>query len=130
MSNGLSGELRTAISSIQSKSAEVSSSDFLSDVASARVTEAKSQITFAKSGVDRNQRQLDDVEAKLNPPPTKEVSSGKGGSKTVVDTEEVRKLEGIKGNISAQLAQSKAAVESAESEAQTAAIDALKASGL
>lgn len=130
MSNSVAGELRTAISSIRNKSAEVSNSTFLEDIQGSRVESAKSQISFAQSGVQRNQMQVDDINSKLNPPPTKEVSSGKSGSKTVVDQEEVRKLESSKRSAEAQLSEAKSQVQEAEQEASIASQEALQQSGL
>lgn len=130
MSNSVAGELRTAISSIRNKSAEVTNSTFLEDIQGSRVESAKSQISFAQNGVQRNEMQVDDINSKLNPPPTKEVSSGKSGSKTVVDTEEVRKLESSKKSAESQLSDAKSKVEAAEQEAQIASQDALAQSGL
>jgi len=130
MSNSVAGELRTAISSIRNKSAEVSDSTFLEDIQGSRVQAAKSQISFAQNGVQRNEMQVDDINSKLNPPPTKEVSSGKSGSKTVVDTEEVRKLESAKKSAEAQLSDAKSDVQAAEQEAAIASQEALAQSGI
>lgn len=130
MSNSVASELRSAISSIRDKSAEVSDSDFFSDLAEGRVEAAKGQITYAQNSVNRLELQLDDVNSKLNPPPTKEVSEGCGGTKTVVDREAEQRLLGDKRNIQSQLETAKSSVDEAEQEAQIAAMDALEKAGI
>ena len=130
MSNSVAGELRSAISSIRNKASEASNSSFLEEIKGSRVEAAKSQIGFAQNGVLRNERQVDDINSKLNPPPTKEVSSGKSGSKTVVDTEEVRSLESKKTVAEGGLNTAKTQVQNAEQEAQIATQEVLSQSGI
>jgi hypothetical protein len=132
MSNGtnLAGELRTAISTIRTKTSEVSNSSFLEQVKGSRVDSARNQIKFAEGSVLRNQSLLDTILSKLNPPPTKEVSAGKSGTKTVVDEDEKRRLEAQKGNTEAQLNDAKGQVATAQQEADIASQEALSQSGI
>jgi hypothetical protein len=132
MSNGtnLSGELRTAISTIRTKTSEVSNSSFLEQIQGSRVDTARNQIKVAEGSVLRNQSVLDSILSKLNPPPTKEVSAGKSGTKTVVDEEEKRRLEAQKGNTETQLNDAKGQVATAQQEAEIAAQEALSQSGI
>lgn len=122
--------LKTAISQAQSKSAEqTADSSFDKDLLKAKVTSAQSNVKLKEGRVNSYQLQLDDVQKKLSPPPTKQESQGKK-TVTVVDKQEVRKLESQKTQITAQINQAKSDVEDARAEANKAANEAIQLTGL
>jgi hypothetical protein len=132
MSTELQGAISSAISQANDKAAQKSEGSFNEQVAKDRVATANSRISVAESKVNRNQGEMAKIQEQLSPPPTKEVSEGgkNGGTKTVVDQDEVRKLNSQKNNISTQLAQAQQEVQKAQADAQAAAGEAIKQSGV
>ena len=110
--------ISSAISQANAKSAEKSEGNFSEQVARDRVSAAQSRIGVAESKVDRASGEKAKIDEQLMPPPTKDVSTGgkSGGTKTVVDQEEVRRLNSSKANFDSQIAQAKQEVEKAQAE--------------
>lgn len=132
MSTELQGAISSAISQANDKAAQKSEGGLIEQVAKDRVASANSRISIAESKVNRNQGEMARIQEQLSPPPTKEVSEGgkNGGTKTVVDQDEVKKLNSQKNNISTQLAQAQQEVQKAQQEAQSAAGEAIKQAGV
>jgi hypothetical protein len=128
--SALTSSLRTAISTASTKSADVQAGTFEQSVAADRAASARSRVTSKQNEEKALLTTLDNILALLNPPPTKEVSDGKGKTKTVVDTEEVRKLEIRRNSTQAQINQARADVSVARDEADTASTQALTAAGV
>ncbi|MBT6844079.1 MAG: hypothetical protein HOA17_09865 [Candidatus Melainabacteria bacterium] len=132
MTAGVKSQLRSAISSVQSKASEVASGVFSQDVAADKATQSQSIVRIKENVASSREKDLDNTMEKLNPPPTKDVDSGgkNGGTKTVVDKEEVARLEGQKNNLQGQLEIAKSDVEDAKSEASNASTAALEKAGI
>jgi hypothetical protein len=128
----IKSQLRSAISDVQSKAAEVSSGEYHQDVAADRAAQAHNVTKVKENLVSARQRELDNILEQLSPPPTKEVSEGgkNGGTKTVVDKEEVARLEKEKTSVMAQLENVRQDVEEARSEAAEATTAALTAANV
>ncbi len=128
----IKSQLKQAIQEVSTKSAEVSSGTFASDIAAAKASQAQSIISAKESAVNARQKDFDNVVQQLNPPPTKEVDEGgkRGGTKTVVDQDEVKRLETQKAGLQTQLTQAKAEVADAREEASTSTTDALEKAGI
>jgi hypothetical protein len=132
MNADLQGAISSAISTAQSKAAEKSEGNFNEQVARDRVASANQRISVAEGKVTRNQGEMAKIDEMLNPPPTKEVSEGgkDGGTKTVVDQEEVRRLNSKKSQIQQNLTQAQQEVQEAQQAAQNAASDAITQAGI
>ena len=132
MSADLQGAISSAISQAQDKAAQKSDGNFNEQVARDRVAAANSRISVAESKVTRHQGEIAKIDEQLNPPPTKEVSTGgkSGGTKTVVDQDEVKKLNSRKSQMQQQLAQAQQEVKDAQQAAQNAASDAINQAGI
>lgn len=129
---GVKSQLKSAITSIQSKASEVSAGSFAQDVAADKASQSQSIVRIKESVTSAREKDLDNILEKLSPPPTKDIDTGgkNGGTKTVVDKEEVARLEGQKNNIQGQLEQARSDVETARSEAATDATAALEKAGV
>jgi hypothetical protein len=132
MSADLQGAISSAISAANDKAAQKSEGGFTEQVAKDRVSSANSRISVAESKVTRNQGEMAKLDEQLNPPPTKDVDTGgkSGGTKTVVDTEEVRRLNSKKSGIQQALVQAQEEVKTAQSAAETAASAAITQAGI
>jgi hypothetical protein len=95
MSTDLQGSISAAISKADAKAAEKTEGNFSQDIAKDKVAQARNRISVAEAKVQKNQTQIADIDNKIANPPTQEVSAGgkEGGTKTVVDKEEVARLE-------------------------------------
>ncbi len=127
--SAISTSLRNAISDSQTKSSQVQSGSMEQNIAATQVAQKRSVVNVKESLIKSLQVTLDNILALLNPPPTKEVSDGKK-TKTVVDTEEVRKLQGQQRSTEAQINQARSDASTARQEAETAAGQALTAAGI
>lgn len=132
MNSAIQSSLKQTISSLENKSKEVGEADFNESISSDRVKAAHARIGASESRVDAQKTNLADIEAQLNPPPTKEVSEGgkNGGTKTVVDQDEVRRLNSEKELINTQLTQAKNEVDTARQEADESSTKALTDAGI
>ena len=128
----IKSQLRSAISDVQSKAAQVESGTYSQDVAADRAAQAHNVTRVKENLVAARERDLDNVLQQLAPPPTKEVSAGgkNGGTKTIVDKEEVARLQKEKTSIMAQLENAKQDVSEARTEAAAATTQALTAAGV
>jgi hypothetical protein len=129
-STNSTGELRTAISLIRTKTSELSNSSFLEQISGARVDSARSQIKLAESSVARQQLQVESIASQLETPPTKEVTGRCGKTTTVVDQEAVKKLQAQKSNSEVQLNQARGEVSKAQQDADIASQEVLSQSGI
>lgn len=132
MSTDLQGSISSAISAANDKAAQKSEGGFAEQVARDRVSSANSRIKVAEGKVTRNQGEMAKIDEQLNPPPTKDVDTGgkEGGTKTVVDNEEVKRLNSKKSEIQQTLAQAQQEVQGAQEAAQNAASDAVTQAGI
>lgn len=132
MSTDLQGSISAAISQANAKAAEKTEGNWNQDLAQHEVAQAQNRISVAEAKVQKNQVQIADIDQQLAPPPTKEVSTGgkDGGTKTVVDTDEVARLEKSKKNIQGQLNIAQQDVATAQAEAQAASNRALEQAGI
>jgi len=132
MSTDLKGAISSAISQANDKAAQKSEGSFKEQVARDRVSMANNRISVAESKVTRQQGEMAKIEEMLSPPPTKDVSEGgkNGGTKTVVDQEEVKRLNSKKTGIQQQITQAQQEVTNAQQEAQNAASEAIAQSGI
>lgn len=132
MSADLQGAISSAISAANDKAAQKSEGGFAEQVARDRVSTANSRISVAEGKVTRNQGEMAKIDEQLNPPPTKDVDTGgkSGGTKTVVDQDEVRKLNSKKSGIQQALTQAQEEVKTAQEAAQNAASDAVTQAGI
>lgn len=128
----IKSQLRSAISDVQSKSAEVAQGTYSQDVAADRAAQAHSVTKVKENLIAARQQELDNVLEQLAPPPTKEVDAGgkNGGTKTVVDKDEVESLTHQKGEIMKKIRLAKEQAEEARTEAATATTEALTAANV
>lgn len=132
MNPTIKAALNSTISTLENKSRETTEAEFNVKTASARAAEAQRKIGSAESKVEAQQTSLDDVNSKIATPPMKEVSTGgkNGGTKKVVDEEELTKLQNQKKNITGLLTQARTDVETAREEAANTSTEALQAAGI
>ena len=130
--SAIQSQLKQAIQDVSTKSSEVSAGNFSSDLAAQAASAAQSVISVKEGAVNAREKDLDTVLQKLAPPPTKDISEGgkSGGTKTVVDQEEVKKLETQKASIQSQLEQAKSEVADARQDAEVASTKALTEAGI
>lgn len=128
----IKSNLKSAIASAQAASSAKAEADFSSTIAKDTVAQARSKIPNAESKLKREEGQLADVNQKLNPPPTKEVDEGgkDGGTKTVVDQDEVAKLNKQKSLHQTNIDAAKREVEEARAAADQASSQALVQMGI
>lgn len=132
MSTDLQGSISAAISQANAKAAEKTEGNFSQDLAKDEVAKAQNRISVAEAKVQKHQVGIAEIDEQLAPPPTKEVSTGgkSGGTKKVVDTEEVKRLKKSKKNIQGQLNTAQQEVANAKAEAQAASNKALEQAGI
>ena len=132
MDNSLKSSINSAISEATAKSAQKTEGDFAQRTEAAKVQAAQSRINSAESKLTKykNDKALND-QAIANPP-KKDVSTGgkNGGTKQVVDQDELNKLKQKDTQIKQQIAQAQRDVETAREEAQAAANAATEKAGI
>jgi hypothetical protein len=132
MNPTIKAALNNTISTLENKSRETSEADFNVKTASDRAAAAQKKIGTSEAKVDAHQTSLDNVNSKIATPPMKEVSTGgkNGGTKKVVDDEELAKLQNEKKNITGLITQARTEVENARQEAEATSTEALQAAGI
>ncbi len=130
--SSIKSQLQQAIQSVSSKGAEVEKGTFNEATSADRAAQAQNIISAKTSALNAREKELDNIMQQLSPPPTKEVSGeGKnGGTKTVVDQEEVNRLNGQKAATQSQIQLAKTEVADAKDEAEAASATALEAAGV
>ncbi len=125
-------DIRSAISSAQSKVDQASNSDTQQRILESQIAAANDRVTSSEAAVTRSEMTKKEAEDKLSPPPTKQIQSDgkKGGTKTVVDEVEKDKLQAQVRAADTQITQARQGVDDAKAQAEALTAQNLDSAGV
>lgn len=106
----VAGVSQSSTVDVSIKQTEVETSTYQQQVTASAISVNEQILATQNSLLERNQTQAKDIQDQLSPPPTKQEQNGKR-SITVVDKEEVRKLESSLAATKSQIASAQGAVD-------------------